>query len=73
MVLAEVLVAALRSVEGEELGLALGGRALDLLPGSVLEGVWDLCSFAEGANAYAENAASEEGGDYGEEDVAAVC
>lgn len=73
MVLVEVLVTALGGVEGEELGLALGGvvGGVDLLVRGVFEGVGDLRGFAEAADAGGEDAAGEEGADYGEEDKAA--
>ena len=70
VVLAEVLVTALRGVEGEELGLLLGRGGLDLLVGGVFVGVGDLGSFAEAADTDTKVGAGEEGGDYGEEDVA---
>ena len=71
--LVEVLVAALRGVEGEELRLLLRrvGRVVHLLVGRVLEGVRDLGGASEGPDADAEVYACEEGGDDGEEDVAA--
>lgn len=70
MVLAEVLVRALRRVEGEERLLGRGGGGLHLLVRGVLEGVGDLGCFAEGAHAAAVPGADEEGADGGAEDVA---
>ena len=70
VVLVEVLVPALRGVEGVH-GFARGrGRGLDLLVRCVLVGVRDLGRFAEAAYAHAEPGADEEGRYCGEEDVA---
>ena len=70
VVLAEVLVRALRRVEGEERLLRSWGGGLHLLVRGVLEGVGDLGRFAEGAHAAAVPGADEEGADGGAEDVA---
>ena len=70
MVLAEVLVRALRRVEGEERLLRGWGGGLHLLVRGVLEGVGDLGCFAEGAHAAAVPGADDEGADGGAEDVA---
>jgi hypothetical protein len=72
-VLVEVLVPALRAVEGVESLLALGRGRLHLLVGGVFVGVGELCGASEGADAEAEVGADEEGGDGGEEDVAEGC
>lgn len=66
MVLVEVLVGALRSVEGQHGALGGGRGGLDLLVRGVFEGVRDLGRFTEGADTAAVPGADEEGGDAGE-------
>ena len=70
VVLAEVLVRALRRVEGEHGLLRCRRRRLDLLVGRVFEGVGDLGRFAEAAHAAAVPGADDEGADDCAEDVA---
>jgi hypothetical protein len=72
VVLVEVLVCALRAVEGQHGGLCGGRGCLHLFVGGVFVGVGDLGCFAEGAYAAAVPGAHEEGGDCGEENVAGV-
>lgn len=73
MVLAEVLVRALRGVEGEERFFGSRGGGLDLLVGGVFEGVGHFGGFAEGADAAAVPGADDEGADDCAEDVAEGC
>jgi hypothetical protein len=70
VVLAEVLVGALRAVEGQHGGLCGGGGGLHLLVGGVFEGVRDLGCFAETTDPGAVPGADEEGRYCGEQDVA---
>ena len=70
MVLVEVLMGALRAVEGEEDELARGWGGGDLFIGGVFVGVGDFGGFAEAAYADAEPGGDEDGGYGGGEDVA---
>ena len=68
VVLVEVLVRALRRVEGQHCGFGLRRRGLHLFVRGVFVGVGDLGCFAEAADAAAVPGADEEGGDAGGED-----
>jgi hypothetical protein len=70
VILAEVLVCALRRVERKHGLLRRGRCSLDLLVGRVFEGVGDLGRLAERADAATVPGADEEGADDSTEDVA---
>lgn len=73
MVLAEVLVRALRRVEREHGLLRRGRSGLDLLVGRVLERVGDLGRLAQPSDVAAVPDADEEGANDGTENIAAYC